>query len=106
MCAAEMYLIEAEALCKQQVSDESTARNLLYTVNSARDDAYTQTAASGQDMVGAWACDYAESRSPFDEIKHRLTLKEAGDVTEGKYDWKLRICSKDCKDNTSSWQLF
>lgn len=51
MRAAEMYLIETEALCKQQTPDESTARNLLYTVNSARDDAYTQTAASGQELI-------------------------------------------------------
>ena len=42
-----------------------------------------------QNMVGAWLCDYAESRQPFDEIKHRHTLKEVGDVAEGKYDWKI-----------------
>ena len=29
-----------------------------------------------------WYCDYAE-RQPFDEIKHRHTLKEVGDVAEG-----------------------
>ena len=39
--------------------------------------------------VGAWLCDYAESRQPFDEIKHRHTLKEVGDVAEGRYDWKI-----------------
>ena len=43
-----------------------------------------------QNAVGAWLCDYAESRLPFDEIKHRHTLKEVGDVAEGKYDWKIR----------------
>ena len=42
-----------------------------------------------RNMVGAWLCDYAESRQPFDEIKHRHTLKEVGDVAEGKYDWKM-----------------
>ena len=42
-----------------------------------------------QNMVGAWLCDYAESRQPFDKIKHRHTLKEVGDVAEGKYDWKI-----------------
>ena len=42
-----------------------------------------------QNMVGAWLCDYAESRQPFDEIKHRHTLKEVGDVAEGAYDWKI-----------------
>ena len=34
--------------------------------------------------------DYAESRQPFDKIKHRHTLKEVGDVAEGKYDWKIK----------------
>ena len=43
-----------------------------------------------QNAVGAWLCDYAESRQPFDEIKHRHTLKEVGDVAEGKYDWKIQ----------------
>ena len=42
-----------------------------------------------QNAVGAWRCDYAESRQPFDEIKHRHTLKEVGDVAEGAYDWKI-----------------
>ena len=42
-----------------------------------------------QNMVGAWLCDYAESRQSFDEIKHRHTLKEVGDVAEGRYDWKI-----------------
>lgn len=51
MRAAEMYLIEAEALCKQQAPDETTAQNLLYEVNSARDEAYTRTAATGQDLI-------------------------------------------------------
>ena len=43
-----------------------------------------------QNAVGAWLCDYAESRQPFDEIKHRHTPKEVGDVVEGKYDWKIK----------------
>lgn len=42
-----------------------------------------------QNAVGAWLCDYAESRQPFDEIKHRHTLKEVGDIAEGRYDWKI-----------------
>ena len=42
-----------------------------------------------QKAVGAWLCDYAEHRQPFDEIKHRHTLKEVGDVAEGRYDWKI-----------------
>ena len=42
-----------------------------------------------QKAVGAWLCDYAEPRQPFDEIKHRHTLNEVGDVAEGRYDWKI-----------------
>ena len=39
--------------------------------------------------VGAWLCHNAESQQPFDEIKHRHTHNEVGDVSEGKYDWKI-----------------
>ena len=49
---------------------------------------YGETAKQ-QKAIGAWLCGYAESRQPFDEIKHRHTLKEVGDVAEGKYDWKI-----------------
>ena len=42
-----------------------------------------------QNAVGTWLCDYAESRQPFGEIKHRHTLKEISDVAEGKYYWKI-----------------
>lgn len=42
-----------------------------------------------QKAVGAWLCDYAEHRQPFDEIKNRHTLNEVGDVAKGKYDWKI-----------------
>ena len=31
-----------------------------------------------------------ESRQSFDEIKHRHTLNDVGDVAEGKYDWKIK----------------
>jgi len=33
-------------------------------------------------------------RQPFDEIKHRHTLKEVGDIAEGAYDWKLTVYKK------------
>ena len=36
-----------------------------------------------------WYCDYAE-RQPFDEIKHRHTLKEVGDVAEVGMIGRLR----------------
>jgi len=42
-----------------------------------------------QKAIGAWLCDYAESRQPFDEIKHRHALNEFGDVAEGRYYWKI-----------------
>ncbi len=35
-----------------------------------------------------WYCDYAE-RQPFDEIKHRHTLNEVGDVADGQYVWMI-----------------
>ena len=50
-----------------------------------------------QKSVGKWLCGYAESRQPFDEIKHRHTLNEVGDVAEGKYDWKFKQIVKDLK---------
>ena len=46
-------------------------------------------ATEQQKAVGAWLCDYAEHRQPFDEIKHRHTLNEVGDVAEGRYDWRI-----------------
>ncbi len=42
-----------------------------------------------QKAIGAWLCDYAEHRQPFDEIKHRHAFNEVGYVAEGKYDWKI-----------------
>ena len=42
-----------------------------------------------QKAVGDWLCGYAEQKQPFDEIKHRHTIKEVGDVAEGAYDWKI-----------------
>ncbi|MEZ5004823.1 MAG: hypothetical protein R2738_00225 [Bacteroides graminisolvens] len=29
------------------------------------------------------------TQAAFDEIKHRHTLNEVGDVAEGKYNWKI-----------------
>ena len=43
-----------------------------------------------QKALGDWLCGYAEHKQPFDEIKHRHTLKEVGNVAEGKYDWKIK----------------
>lgn len=50
-----------------------------------------------QKAVGDWLCGYAEHRQPFDEIKHRHTLKEVGDVAEGAYDWKIERRVRDLR---------
>ena len=47
--------------------------------------------------VGAWLCGYAESRQSFDKMKHRHTLREVGDVAEGKYDWKINYKQKNVR---------
>ena len=39
--------------------------------------------------VGSWLCGYAESRQPFDKIKHQQIYKEVADVANGAYDWKI-----------------
>ncbi len=44
--------------------------------------------AEQQKAIGVWLCGYAESRQPL--INHRHTLKEVGDVAEGRYDWKIK----------------
>lgn len=40
--------------------------------------------------IGTWLCDYADSRKPFDKMKHRHTYKEVTDVANGAYDWKIK----------------
>lgn len=45
--------------------------------------------AKQQQAIGSWLCDYAQSRQPFDEIKHRQTRNEVADVANGAYDWKF-----------------
>ena len=50
--------------------------------------AYGRTKEQHQ-AVGSWLCDYAESRQPFDKIKHQQTYKEVADVANGAYDWKI-----------------
>ena len=47
-----------------------------------------------QKAVGEWLCVYAESKQPFDKIKHRHTLGEVGDVAEGMYDWRIERIQK------------
>lgn len=42
-----------------------------------------------QKSIGEWLCDYAESRQPFDEIKHRQTRNEIADVAMGLMTGRL-----------------
>lgn len=51
-------------------------------------EAYGKTKEQYQ-AVGSWLCDYAESRQPFEETKHRQTYKEVADVANGAYDRKI-----------------
>ena len=44
-----------------------------------------------QKAVGAWLCDYADSRKPFDKMKRRHTYKEVADVANGAYDYVSSI---------------
>lgn len=50
-----------------------------------------------QKSIGEWLCDYAESRQPFDEIKHRQTRNEIADVANEAYDWKIERDSNGLK---------
>ena len=78
-------MIRETTYCKRSVSifSPSEAADIKSVMQS-----YGETTEQ-QKAVGAWLCDYAEHRQPFDEIKHRHTLKEVGDVAEGRYDWKI-----------------
>ena len=51
MRAAEMYLTQAEALCKQATPDYKTAQALLYAVNSERDPEYVMSTKTGQELI-------------------------------------------------------
>lgn len=51
MRAAEMYLTQAEALCKQATPDYATAQDLLYAVNSRLDPTYKKSTSTGQALI-------------------------------------------------------
>ena len=51
MRAAEMYLTQAEALCKQATPDYAIAQDLLYAVNSRLDPSYKKSTKTGQDLI-------------------------------------------------------
>lgn len=51
MRAAEMYLTQAEALCKQATPDYATAQDLLYAVNSRLDPSYQKSTKTGQELI-------------------------------------------------------
>lgn len=51
MRAAEMYLTQAEALCKQAEPDYATAQALLYAVNSRLDPSYVKSTKTGKELI-------------------------------------------------------
>ena len=51
MRAAEMYLTQAEALCKQATPDYKTAQDLLFAVNSRLDPTYVKSTKTGQALI-------------------------------------------------------
>ncbi len=51
MRAAEMMLIEAEALCKMSTPDYAAAQDLIFEINSLRDEAAVKSAATGDALV-------------------------------------------------------
>ncbi len=51
MRAAEMYLTQAEALCKQATPDYATAQDLLYAVNYRVDPTYQKSTKTGQALI-------------------------------------------------------
>lgn len=51
MRSAEMYLTQAEALCRKSSPDYSTAQQLLYDVNSRLDPSYVKSTKTGQDLI-------------------------------------------------------
>lgn len=87
--ASEVFRLAIEAIIHfgterhKSIFSPSEAANIKSVMQS-----YGETTEQ-QKAVGTWLCDYAEHRQPFDEIKHRHTLNEVGDVAEGAYDWKI-----------------
>ena len=51
MRAAEMYLTQAEALCKQATPDYATAQKLLFAVNSRVDPTYKMSTNTGKALI-------------------------------------------------------
>lgn len=51
MRSAEMYLTQAEALCKKPNPDYAAAQQLLYDVNSRMDPSYTKSTKTGQALI-------------------------------------------------------
>ena len=51
MRAAEMYLTQAEALCKKATPDYETAQDLLFAVNSRLDPTYVKSTKTGEELI-------------------------------------------------------
>ena len=88
--APEVSFVRAVDMCIVRATEQHKS---IFSNDEAADiksvmQSYGETTEQ-QKAVGAWLCDYAEHRQPFDEIKHRHTLNEVGDVAEGRYGWKI-----------------
>lgn len=76
------------------ISFGTERHKLFFTPSEAADiksvmQEYGETVGQRK-SVGTWLCGYAESRQPFDGIKHRHTFKEVGDIAEGRYDRHIK----------------
>ena len=66
----------------------------MFSPSEAADIRQVMQSYGGEDIkrkkvIGSWLCDYAESRQPFEETKHRQTKNEVADVADGAYNWKI-----------------
>lgn len=103
MRAAEMYLIEAEGLARQNKNTE--AQNVLYTLVSARDAGYVKSTKTGQALVDEILVQrrlelFLEGHRWFDMLRNDEVLDLEGSganpdlYLEGMYEDKPSINSK------------
>ena len=119
MRAAEMYLTEAEALCKKASADEAGARALLNELNGARDNGYTATSASGQALIDEIMLTrrmelWGEGHAWFDlkrtgqPIVRKLYSNKAADGTiDGTFhpSWYTYVGPNDAGSNDWVWTI-
>lgn len=77
------------------ITDFATSKyKSVFSPSEATDIKQLMLSYGGKDIklqkaIGSWLCDYAESRQPFEETKHRQTQNEIADVADGAYDWEI-----------------